>query len=136
VRVGLWSPTLAEKSSRMGCRIVAVLFSRDSPAGTQYRGGGVVAWPSSRASSLPWDLLDLDFLLSLLESMRLMRLSVKKAAYAGVPRAAYKKSWLMAARPAILGNFSRRHLIQTGFPASRNWTPSRVRLSVRKAACS
>jgi len=38
----------------------------------------------------PGTRVDLDFLLSLLESMRLMRLSVKKAAYAGVSRAAYR----------------------------------------------
>ncbi len=44
------------------------------PAEPSYGGRGVVAWPLA--------------CLSLFESMRLMRLSVKKAAYAGVSRAA------------------------------------------------
>jgi hypothetical protein len=35
--------------------------------------------------------MDPDFLLSLLESMSLMRLSLKKAAYADLSRAAYRK---------------------------------------------
>jgi len=41
---------------------------------------------------------------------------------------------LMAAQPAIVWRLGRHHLVQTGFPALRNWTPTRVRLSVRKAA--
>jgi hypothetical protein len=49
-----------------------------------------------------------DFLCSLVESTRLVRLSVKKAAYADVSRAAYRKSGV------ILGKDSREEPVPQG----------------------
>ena len=49
----LWHPILAKKSSRMGCLDFCCTLQQrlQTAAEPRYRGRGIVAWPSSRASS-------------------------------------------------------------------------------------
>jgi hypothetical protein len=52
----LWSPALAEKSSRMGRADFCCTLQQRLPAEPRCRGRGVVAWPSRVLLPSPWDL--------------------------------------------------------------------------------